>query len=264
MGKGAWKSAWVFASSLFLTGPAWADLYMDLIAGRYALVDLTHVVDEQIPYWPGGIPFRMERLADYEKEGYRFHTFIMGENTGTHVDAPSHFVKGTASIDLIPVQDLILPAVVVDVEAKVEKDPDYQLSVQDLLEWEARYGPIPMGALVIMRTGWFRRWPDTKAYRNMDEKGIMHFPGVSVEAARFLLQERSIKAIGIDTLSLDYGPSRDFATHFLVLGAGRYQIENLANLDRLPPRGAVVFVGVWRLREGTQAPARVVAFVPRP
>lgn len=243
---------------------AQADLYGDLVAGRYILVDLTHVVDEEIPYWPGGVPFKMERLADYDQDGYRLHRFIMGENTGTHVDAPSHYVKGAASIDLIPAQDLLLPAVVIDVEAKVKKNPDYQLGVQDLLGWEAQYGPIPIGAMVIMRTGWSKRWPDTKAYRNMDEKGIMHFPGFSAEAARFLLQERSVKAIGIDTLSLDHGPSQDFATHYLMLGAGRYQIENLANLDQLPPRGAVVFVGVWHLREGTQAPARVVALVPRP
>jgi kynurenine formamidase len=224
------------------------------------VIDLTHTMHEGMPFWPGGVPFRKTRLVDYDK-GYRLHKFHMGENTGTHVDAPSHFAKGKRPIDQIPLADLIVPAVVVDVQDKAAANPDYQLSVADLIAWEARHGTIPAGVLVILNTGWHKRFADAKRYINMDAKKIMHFPGYGRESAALLLK-RDVTGIGIDTLSIDHGASKDFATHSLVLGANKYMAENMSNLDALPPTGAVVVIGVLPVREGSQAPARILALLP--
>jgi len=224
------------------------------------VIDLTHPVYEDMPFWPGGVPFKMERLADYD-QGYRLHKFNMGENTGTHVDAPSHFVKGNRNIDEIPLKRLIVPAVMIDVQEEVKSDPNYQLSVEDIRKWEKKHGEIKKGTLVIMNSGWYRKFSNPPDYVNMDDKKVMHFPGYSPEAAE-LLVERDVAGIGIDTLSLDYGLSKDFKTHVIMLKANKYQIENMNNLDMLPPVGAVVVIGVLPVKGGTQAPARIFALLP--
>jgi len=224
------------------------------------VIDLTHTMHEAMPFWPGGVPFTKTRLVDYDK-GYRLHKFDMGENTGTHVDAPSHFVKGKRPIDGIPLADLIVPAVVVDVRDKAAANSDYQLSVDDLVAWEARHGAIPAGVLVILNTGWHKRFADARRYINMDARKVMHFPGYSRESAALLLQ-RDVVGIGIDTLSIDHGASKDFATHSVMLGANKYMVENMANLDALPPTGATVVVGVLPVRDGSQAQARILALLP--
>ncbi|HEX6999190.1 MAG TPA: cyclase family protein [Gammaproteobacteria bacterium] len=233
------------------------DLHAELRAG--AVVDLTHALHEGMPFWPGGVPFEMTRLADYD-QGYRLHSFTMGENTGTHVDAPAHFVRGGTPIDALPLADLVLPAVVIDASAEAARDPDYALEAAAVERWEAVHGRIPEGSLVIMRTGWHERFDDPAAYVNADADGVMHFPGFGESAARLLI-ERGVTAIGIDTLSIDPGASETFATHRAMLAAGKYQLENLANLDALPPTGATVVVGVLPVAEGTQAQARVLAFL---
>ena len=231
------------------------------LAGQARWVDLTHALHEGTVSWPGGVPFRKTLLADYP-QGFRMFKFEMAENVGTHVDAPAHFVPDTPTIDRIPLRRLIGPAAVVDVTDKVNADADYLLSVRDLRDWERKHGTISRGAVVMMRTGWGKRAGDLEAYRNMDAGKVMHFPGFSKEAAEFLTRERDISGIGIDTLSLDYGPSRDFSVHKVMLGAGKYQIENLANLERLPRDGAIVFVLPIKVKDGTQAEARVIALVP--
>jgi kynurenine formamidase len=224
------------------------------------ILDLTHMMHEGMPYWPGGVPFKMIRLVDYD-QGYRLHRFEMGENTGTHVDAPSHFAKGKRAIHEIPLADLVVPAVVIDAKARVAANPDYQLAAADIAAWEGRHGRIPAGSLAIMNTGWSARFASQAAYANQDPGQVMHFPGFGKDAAEALIA-RGVAGIGIDTLSLDHGPSKDFATHHLMLGANKYMVENLANLDALPPTGATVVIGVLPVKDGSQAQARVFALLP--
>lgn len=224
------------------------------------VVDLSHDMYEGMSYWPGGVPFTMTRLVDYD-QGYRLHKFEVGENTGTHIDAPKHFVDGAPGLDAIALRDLVVPAVVIDVKDKVADNVDYRLSAADVEAWEAEHGAIPAGSLVILNTGWHQRFADQAEYANQDEGGVMHFPGYAKDAAE-LLVARDVVGIGIDTLSLDYGPAKSFDTHLVMLGAEKYQIENLANLDALPPTGATVIVGVLKVRDGTQAQARILALLP--
>ncbi len=228
---------------------------------RYSrVVDLTHAIHDDMAFWPGGVPFHKTKLADYD-QGYLLYKFEMGENTGTHVDAPAHFIEGKTSIDTIPPDKLVAPAVVIDIQAETATDPDYQLTPADITAWEAEHGPIPAGTLVILNTGWHRRFDDMARYVNMDESQVMRFPGYGQESVE-LLVERDVAGIGIDTLSIDHGPSPDFPSHRVMLKAGKYQVENLANLDALPPTGATVIVAVLPVRGGSQAQARVLAFVP--
>jgi kynurenine formamidase len=212
--------------------------------------------------YPGGTPFRATRLADYP-QGYFLQKFETGEHTGTHLDAPAHFVKGAATVDAIAVDKLRAPAVVVDVRDRVARDADYRVGVADLVAWEKANGRMPERCIVIARTGWGERWPDEKRYRNRDGKGVMHFPGFSPDAIAWLVAERgSFVGVGIDTLSTDYGPSQDFAAHKKLHGAGKYGVENLANVGALPARGAVVIVAPLAIAGGSGAPARVIADIP--
>lgn len=223
-------------------------------------IDLTHAMHDDMAFWPGGVPFKKEVLVDYE-QGYLLHKFEMGENTGTHVDAPAHFVQGNRPIDELSLSELILPAVVIDVQDKVSSDPAYELSADDVLSWESEHGEVPAGSLVILNTGWHKRFDEPERYVNMDADEVMQFPGYGPDSAR-LLAERDVAGIGIDTLSIDHGPSKTFATHMIMLQADKYQIENLANLDALPATGATVMVGVLPVRGGSQAQARVIALLP--
>lgn len=249
-----------FATGSFATPGAQAaeELKSKLEATR--VVDLTHKMHDGMAFWPGGVPFKKTVLVDY-RQGYLLHKFEMGESTGTHVDAPAHFVQGKKAIDELKLAELIAPAVLIDARKQAAANPDFQLSAGDVRAWEAKHGRIPAGALVILNTGWHKRFTDPKAYINMDAGKVMHFPGFGPDSPQ-LLVERDVAGIGIDTLSLDYGASKDFKTHLVMLGAGKYQIENLANLDELPPTGATVFVGVLPIQGGSQAQARVVAFLP--
>lgn len=225
------------------------------------VLDLTQPMYEGMPFWPGGVPFTMTRLVDYAEGGYRLHKFEVGENTGTHVDAPSHFIEGGTPIENIALNQLVTPAVMIDIQDKVAQDEDYLLSADDVRAWEAEHGEIPSGALVILNTGWYKRFGEPERYINMDAEGVMRFPGYGPDAAELLL-ERDVAGIGIDTLSLDNGSAETFATHDIMLGADKYQIENMANLDALPPTGATIVVGVLPVRDGSQAQARIFALLP--
>lgn len=248
------------ATALLVTAPpAGAEqLRKPVAAGR--VIDLTHPLYDAMAYWPGGVPFKKTRLVDYDK-GYRLHKFEMGENTGTHVDAPSHFIRGNLPIDRLALRDLVVPAVMIDARAKAARDAAYRLTASDIGAWEATHGRIEAGSLVILNTGWHKRFADADSYINMDANRVMQFPGYHPDAAPLLIA-RGVVGVGIDTLSLDYGPSKDFAFHVAMLKANRYQIENLANLDALPARGATVIVGVLPVRDGSQAQARVLALLP--
>jgi kynurenine formamidase len=232
------------------------------LRGEARIIDLTHRLGPSAPTFSGARDsFRYDKLAEVDRDGYTLGAFQVPEHFGTHVDAPGHFLKGRKTVDRIEPERLLAPAAVIDVRSKVESNPDYQLSAADLKQWE-RGGPIPDGAIVLLLTGWGGRYTDPDRYRNQDASGVLHFPGFSVEAIDYLIKQRKVVGLGIDTLSIDYGPSKDFAGHKLSHGGGLYHIENMAGLEKLPARGAVVFVGPLPVENGSGSPARVLAVAP--
>jgi kynurenine formamidase len=249
---------------LFLTAatPAWAGI------DETKLVDLTYPLDEQTVFWPTNRPFTWERTAwgkTAEGHWYASAEFSMSEHGGTHIDAPIHFGAGRRSVDEIPLQKLIAPAAVIDVRSSAADNHDYRLSRQDLERWESRHGPIQEGAVVLMLTGWGQGWPDKARYLGSatpTDPTTLHFPGFSKEAAEFLVRERHIDGVGIDTASIDYGPSRDFVVHQIINGANLYGLENVANLEKLPPKGAILLALPIKIRGGTGGPVRIIAILP--
>jgi kynurenine formamidase len=232
------------------------------------LVDLTYSLDEQTVFWPSNKPFTWEKAAwGRTTNGYWYASgdFSMSEHGGTHIDAPIHFAEGRLAVDEIPLQKLIAPAVVIDVRTAVEETRDYRLAVRDLKAWEARHGLIPQGAVVLMLTGWGRRWPDKVRYlgsQTPSDAMTLHFPGFSKETAEFLVKERRVDGIGIDTPSIDYGPSQDFIVHQVINGANLYGLENVANLEKLPPKGAMLVALPIKIKGGTGGPVRIIAILP--
>jgi kynurenine formamidase len=232
------------------------------LKGQARIIDLTHTLGARTPTFSGERDsFRYEKLADVERDGYTMGAFKVPEHFGTHIDAPGHFLKGSQTIDRIEARRLVAPAAVIDVRSKVESNPDYQLTAADIKEWE-RGGRIPDGAVVLLLTGWDKRYADADRYRNQDSRAVMHFPGFSVEAVDYLIKQRKVEGLGIDTLSIDHGPSKDFAAHKLSHGAGLYHIENMTALDKLPARGAVIFIGPLPIENGSGSPARILAIAP--
>jgi kynurenine formamidase len=230
--------------------------------GSTRVVDMAYAINDKLPAWPGDDrTFEAKAVATPEKDGYFARNFWMLEHYGTHLDAPAHFPGGKQYLDQIPVAHFFGPAVVIDVRDEVSKDSDYRLRVVRVEKWEALHERIPSGAIVLLRTGWSSRWPDQARYRNMDANGVMHFPGYSVEAAK-LLMERGAVGLGIDTLSIDYGPSKDFEVHRTDLPAGLYNLENLADLDQLPEAGAFLIAAPIKLEGGSGGPVRVFALLP--
>jgi len=242
-----------------------AGLLQSIQQGRVKTVDLTYALDDHSPFWPEGSPlspFHATTAATYEHDGYFARALQLPEHFGTHMDAPLHFDPKGQSLDEIPVQDFLLGAVVVDVRAAANSNPDYRLTVQDLQKWEKAHGPMPRGSVVLMLTGWGSRWPSQERYMNQDAQGVLHFPGFSLEAARYLLDHAHPRAIGIDTASIDFGPSATFEVHHLTMHAGLYHLENLANLEQLPAAGAVLIALPMKLRGGSGSPTRVMALAP--
>ena len=232
--------------------------------GRTRVIDLTYALNDKLVPWPGDAKaFEAKINATVEKDGYFTRSFWMLEHYGTHLDAPAHFPPGKTTVDRIPVERLFGPAVIIDIRSDADRDPDYQLTVHRVEAWEAQHGTIPAGAVVVLRTGWASRWPDVVRYRNQDANGKMHFPGFSVDAAKLLLL-RKVSGLGCDTLSIDPGNSPDFPVHHLVLGAGVYQLENLADLQGLPESGAFLIAAPIKLEGGSGGAVRVFALVPEP
>ncbi len=232
------------------------------LKGQAQIIDLTQVLNEKTPAYSGEKNlFRYDKLSDIKKDGYASGGLHFPEHFGTHLDAPGHFIVWKESVDRIKVKKFIAPVVVIDVRTKVEANTDYQLSAADIQEFE-KGGAIPEGAAVFLLTGWDKRYGETEKYRNADAEGVMHFPGFSEEAIQYLLRNPKIVALGIDTLSIDYGPSKNFQGHKISHGSGLYHLENLTNLDKLPPRGAVIFVGALPIEGGSGSPARVLAIAP--
>jgi Predicted metal-dependent hydrolase len=230
-----------------------------IATGKTRVIDLSYALSDKLVPWPGDPKaFEAKVNATVEKDGYFTRSFWMLEHYGTHLDAPVHFPPGTTTVDKIPAEKLFGPAVVLDVRNESDRDPDYQLTVKRVEAWESKYGKIPPGAIVLLRTGWAARSADVTRYRNQDANGKMHFPGFSVDAAKLLLQ-RKINGLGCDTLSIDPGNSPDFPVHRLVLGANVYQLENLADLKDVPESGAFLISAPIKLEGGSGGPVRVFA-----
>jgi kynurenine formamidase len=238
------------------------DVLEGVPSGKTRVIDLSYAINDKLVPWPGDTRLFEARVnATIEKNGYFTRSFWMLEHYGTHLDAPIHFPPGKMTVDEIPARKLFGPAVVLDVRIEGAKDSDYQVPAARVEEWEKRHGRIPEGAIVLLRTGWASRWPDGQRYRNQDAQGRMHFPGYSVEAAKLLI-ERKVSGLGCDTMSADYGASEDFAVHHAVLGAGLYQLENLADLSELPESGAFLVVAPIKLEGGSGGAVRVFALLP--
>jgi kynurenine formamidase len=233
-----------------------------------ALVDLSWPFDAKTLYWPTSPSgFELKELHRGKTPGgffYAANSFCAPEHGGTHLDAPVHFAETGWSVDQIPVQKLVGPAVVVDVAARAAKDRDYRVTAADIAADEKAHGGIPRGAIVLLRTGWSSRYPDRKAYFGDDRPGDasnLHFPGLAEDGARLLVR-RGVSGAGIDTASIDYGPSQDFIAHQVLNGANLYMLENLTRLGELPARGATIYALPMKIGGGSGAPARVVAVVP--
>ena len=223
------------------------------------VIDLTHTIREDMPVYPGTEQPRLTTACTVSQCGYRETLLHMYSHTGTHMDAPFHFSDGPTA-DQIPADQLFGPLAVIDIRSKAQDDPDAQVTPDDLAAWEAQYGPLPEGAIVALLSGWQDNL-GTDKFRNADADGVLHFPGFHIEAIQMLLEERDAKGILVDTLSLDHGPSADFAVHYTWLPAGKWGVENVANLDQLPASGAVAIVGGPKIAGASGGPTRIFALV---
>jgi kynurenine formamidase len=234
-------------------------------------VDLTHAFSPGVPHWKGFPDERRETLYWYEPgvgrlgSGFYAQSFTHVGQWGTHVDPPAHFAKGLRTVDQISVKEMILPLVVLDVHEKVAKNPDYTITMDDILDWEKRHGPVPEGAFVAMRTDWSKRWPNMEAMQNKDSNGMAHYPGWSLEVLRYLYELRKITASGHETTDTDPGLATskdDYSLETYILKQNHYQIELLTNLDEVPETGALVVAAFPKPKDGSGFPARVFAILP--
>ncbi len=233
------------------------------------VIDLTYAFDASTVYWPTAEGFKLE--TDFEgttDKGYFYsaYRYSAAEHGGTHLDSPVHFAKGRHHVDEIPLEQLMGPAVVVDVTKQCAGNPDYQISVADLQNWERRNGRIARGTILLLRTGFGKFYPDRKMYLGTDERGAaavakLHFPGLDPEAARWLTQNRAIKAVGLDTASIDYGQSTLFESHRILFDKNIPAFENVANLDQLPVKGFTVIALPMKIKGGSGGPLRIVALL---
>lgn len=232
------------------------------------IIDLTYPFDDQTIYWPNAKPFQWEKSSwGFNASGhwYAAGAFSASEHGGTHLDAPIHFAEHGKSIDEIPLKQLIGPAIVIDIRPQAQANRDYELQVEDVKAWEAEHGLISKGTLVLLYTGWGNFWPDKSRYLGSptpEDRTTLHFPGYSADSVRFLVAERGIRGVGIDTASIDPGRSKDFPVHRILGEANLYGLENIAALDQLPPRGATVTALPLKIRGGSGGPVRIMAALP--
>jgi len=240
--------------------------FEDVANGKCTVIDLTYPLNKDNAYWPAPAyaPFTYKTVANLKDDGVFSGVYSTPEHLGTHIDAPNHFEENQPSVDKLSLENLTGPAFVIDISDKVENNADYVLTVADIIHWEEVNGRIEERSIILLNTGWWRRWNDYEEYKNMDDANKLHFPGYSAEAAGFLVEERDINGIGIDTLSADYGISTDFEVHHIINGAGKYILENVANLDKLPPCGAILMIAPIKIEGGSGGQARVWSILPAP
>jgi kynurenine formamidase len=258
------------AIALFSVAAVGAQQQLALDLSRYRTVDLTHPYGSRTVYWPTSpSKFTLERLSYGKTEAgyfYAANTLCTPEHGGTHLDAPLHFAAGGRSTEQIPLEQLIAPAVVIDVVAKAAADRDYRLTSEDVLQFEKQYGRIAAGSIVLLRTGWSRHWPNAKAYLGDDTPGDaskLSFPSFGVDSAKLLVEGRRAGALGIDTASIDYGRSTDFMVHRIAAAQNVPGLENLTNLDQLPPVGGTLIALPMKIEGGSGGPLRAVALIGR-
>jgi kynurenine formamidase len=224
-----------------------------------AVVDLTHTLSPAFPTFFGTPGITIDRRYTLKRDGANVAWWHVLEHAGTHVDAPFHYSDAGATAEKIAPEQLVVPLAVVDVAAKAARNADYQLSRQDLAEWEEKHGPLPDDCCVAMHSGWAQH--ATSARYAGKNSGTMHFPGIHPQVAEWLIKERRVAGLAVDTLSLDHGPSRDFRTHQLWLPSGRWGVENIANLDKVPASGATIVVGLPKVKDASGGPARIFALI---
>ena len=223
--------------------------------------DLTHELYDTFPTYFGDQQLFFDKRFDIAKHGFNLYELRLSEHTGTHIDAPLHFSADGKSVAELPVEDLVAPLAVIDIAARAADNPDAQVTPDDIKAWVSAHGEVPAGAVVAMHSGWGQHLTTDK-FRNVGDDGkTMHFPGFHLEAVQYLLENTTAKAIAVDTLSLDFGASPDFIVHRTWLPTGRYGIEAVANLDKVPASGATIVVGAPKHRGGTGGPARIIALV---
>ncbi|MGI8503668.1 MAG: cyclase family protein [Hassallia sp.] len=226
------------------------------------IIHLSHIIDTDIPQWQGDPPVRCDTVAELDKDGYYLRRFSLGEHSATHINAPKSFHTFGVGIDKYPAESLVVPAVVIDIRVKSAVNSDYVLTVADVVAWEDKYGKIPAGGVVILYTGWQDKWRHKDAFFNQDAQGGLHFPGFGSDATQFLLNERQIVGVGIDTHGVDSGQDTSFTINRLVLEKPRIVLENLTNLDQLPPLGVMLAIAPLLLQAGSGSPVGVLALMP--
>ena len=234
----------------------------ETFAGGVEIVDLTHALSPSAVAWGTISPFEYEAVSTQPSGAVSMGAYSTPEHHGTHLDAPIHGGDNLPTVDELTLADLFGPAAVIDVSAQSAADPDYAITRQDIVDWEQRNGELPVGAIVLMYSGWSEKYDAADAYRNPDADGRMHFPGFSEEAARFLIEEREIRGIGVDTLSVDPGAARGFAAHGVVNGNGKFHLENVANVHLLPEAGAYLIVAPIKIEGGSGGQVRLFAVLP--
>jgi kynurenine formamidase len=249
-------TATAFAATAVAAGPAIAQ------ERKFSrVIDLTHTMSPEFPTFFGVPGIEMKRQAELKKDGFNAYVWQLMEHAGTHLDAPIHFSENGATADRIDVASFVVPLAVIDVSEQAAKTTDYQLSRADLDAYERKHGRIPDNACVAMLSGWARYVTDGAKYTGKDAAGSFHFPGISPDAAQWLMTERKGAGLAVDTLSLDHGASKDFKTHYLWLPSGRWGLENVANLDQAPAAGATLVVGAAKVKDATGGPVRLIALV---
>jgi kynurenine formamidase len=224
-------------------------------------IDLTHTLSPDFPTFFGVPGIEMLREKEIKKDGYNLNWWRVIEHAGTHLDAPIHFSAAGAAADAIPVDALVVPLAVIDVSAKARTNPDYLLARDDIAAWEKVHGRLPQRCCVAMLSGWGKLAADGGKFTGRDVNGTFHFPGVDPAAAQWLIAERQVAGLAVDTLSLDNGPSKDFKTHYAWLPSGRWGLENVANLESVPAVGATLVVGAPKVKDATGGPTRLIALI---
>lgn len=258
--RGLFGGAGALAAGAALTGLAPGPARAQTAGSFSSAIDLTHTIGEDFPTYFGTPQLEIVTLNEFASDGFNMKEWRIIEHTGTHMDAPIHFSADGHTADEIPIEHLVVPLAIVDIAARAEGDPDTRVTPDDLMAYEAEHGRIPAGACVAMYSGWDRH-VGTDLFRNADADGVMHFPGFHIEATQWMLERGDIVGMAVDTLSLDYGPSGDFATHYAWLPANRWGMECVANLGSLPAAGATLVVGGPKIQGATGGPSRLIALV---